>query len=198
MLIYYFWCQINGIPCLCWNRESDSWVMLEWEWVKKKSDKVVKEGKKQTGKSTALHTVALYYSKKQILQSSWDGYPLCSCIRALQKPFCRLFTARKAFIFSCRGLFFSFSIWLQLLNLTMLQPESILCCSPHLEVLGRSSCRPCRFAIFPGLPKSLPLRMTFSCSWCTEWWMYRLAGVFIRLACRSQGNYTATDTGMLV
>lgn len=198
MLIYYFWCQINGIPCLCWNRESDSWVMLEWEWVKKSLIKWLRREKKQTGKSTALHTVALYYNKKQILQSSWDGYPLCSRIRALQKPFCRLFTARKAFIFSCRGLFFSFSIWLQLLNLTMLQPESILCCSPHLEVLGRSSCRPCRFAIFPGLPKSLPLRMTFSCSWCTEWWMYRLAGVFIRLACRSQGNYTATDTGMLV
>lgn len=36
VLVYYFWCQINGVPCQCLNRGSDKfvWVMLKWEWEK--------------------------------------------------------------------------------------------------------------------------------------------------------------------
>lgn len=104
-----FWCHINGIPWLCWNRGSDSWVMLEWKWVKKSLIKWLRREK--TGKSTAVHTVALYYSKKQILLSSRDGYLLCSCIRALQKPFCRFVYSQKSFYFLLqRALFFFFYI----------------------------------------------------------------------------------------
>lgn len=80
-----------------------------------------------------MHVVALYYSKKQILKSSRDGYPLCSCIRAPKNHSAGCLQPEKLSIAPAKSSFFSsFSIWLQLLNIMMLQPESILCCSPHL------------------------------------------------------------------
>lgn len=105
-----------------------------------------------------MHIVALYYSKKQILKSSRDGYPLCSCIRAPKKPFCRLFAARKAF--NCSGkelIFFIFFYMVTAIEHNDVAAWIHFVLQSPFGVLGRSSCRPCRFAMLPGLPKSMHL-----------------------------------------